>query len=564
MTGLTSKYLLDIETDDIDATKIYCIVLKKINGNYEDHTLSFDDHEVYTYEGSFGYPSLTEFRIKFVHDHDTVFIGHNLISFDIPVINRLLHMNIKLDQIEDTLLLSQLDDPRKNGGHSLKNWGQILKFPKIEFTDFKSGLTQEMLTYCMQDVDLNGKVWMTLVNKKIPSNVIETEKKVRGIIQKQEEHGFCLDFPKVMEFSSFLADNISRIEQELQEIFEPTTIHLKTKTKIIPFNPGSRQQIADRLIKQFGWKPNKFTNTGKPMVDEKILQEINIPESLKLVDYLTLQKRHAQVQSWIKATDQSNLVHGRVHTLGTVTGRMTHSNPNMAQVPSTRAPYGHQCREVWIPKKKNHVLLGCDAKSLELRCLAHYMDDEDFSREVIEGDIHTFNQQKAGLETRDQAKTFIYALIYGAGPGKIGSIVGGSASDGRRLIDNFMSSLPKLQRLKQKVDLIVQKKYVPGLDGRRIPVEHPHTGLNYLLQGAGAIICKHWLIQMYQIASKQELRAAPIANIHDEMQWEVHEDDVDKLTEAAHEAIKNVREILKFRCDLGCDVKTGKNWAETH
>jgi DNA polymerase I-like protein with 3'-5' exonuclease and polymerase domains len=561
---MTSRYLLDIETDDLNATKIYCIILRKINGLPSNKKLSFEEHEIYTYAGGLGYPSLNEFRKKFIKDHDVIFIGHNLISFDIPVINKLLNMDIKLNQIEDTLLLSQLDDPRKNGGHSLKNWGQILNFPKIEFTDFKSGLTQEMLTYCMQDVDLNGKVWMALVNKDIPDNVIETEKKVRYIIHKQEEHGFCLDMPKVMEFSSFLSDNINKIEQELQEIFEPTTIHLKTKTKIIPFNPGSRQQIADRLIKQFGWKPDKFTETGKPMVDEKILQDINTYESLKLVDYLTLQKRNAQVQSWINAADESNLVHGRVHTLGTVTGRMTHSNPNMAQVPSTRAPYGYQCREVWIPKEKDHILLGCDAKSLELRCLAHYMDDEDFSKEVIEGDIHTFNQNKAGLETRDQAKTFIYALIYGAGPAKIGAIVGGSANDGKRLIDNFMSSLPKLQRLKQRVDLTVQKQYIPGLDGRRVPVEHQHTGLNYLLQGAGAIICKHWLIQMYYIAFKKSLRATPIANIHDEMQWEVHENDVDKLTGAAHEAIKNVREILKFRCDLGCDVKTGKNWAETH
>ena len=133
-----------------------------------------------------------------------------------------------------------------------------------------------------------------------------------------------------------------------------------------------------------------------------------------------------------------------------------------------------------MPKDRvNNVLLGTDAEGLELRCLAHYMDDPEFTREVLDGDIHTFNQKKAGLDTRDQAKTFIYALIYGAGPAKIGQIVGGGSKEGKIMIDTFMSSLPKLSELKQKVERSVQRGYIRGLDGRRIPVEFSHTGLNY-------------------------------------------------------------------------------------
>jgi DNA polymerase I-like protein with 3'-5' exonuclease and polymerase domains len=394
------------------------------------------------------------------------------------------------------MIMSQLDSNKRDGGHSLRNWGNILNHPKDDFSDFSSGLTEEMLLYCKNDVDLTGKVWMTLQNKDIPQNVLVTEYRIRDIISRQKRSGFCLNIPLVMEFSATVSDKIHKIEEEFQKIFEPTIIHLKTKTKVIPFNPGSRQQIADRLIKQYGWEPKKFTETGKPMVDETILSEINSPESLKLVDYLILQKRRAQVNSWIEAADSSNLVHGSVYPLGTITGRMTHSKPNMAQVPSTRAPYGLLCREVWVPREPKNILLGCDAKSLELRCLAHYMGDADFSQEVIHGDIHTFNQNKAGLETRDQAKTFIYALIYGAGSKKIGSIVGGTGADGQQLIDNFMSSLPKFGLLKEKVDRAATRKYIKGIDGRKIPVNFPHTALNYLLQSAGAVICKHWLIHI--------------------------------------------------------------------
>ena len=192
------------------------------------------------------------------------------------------------------------------------------------------------------------------------------------------------------------------------------------------------------------------------------------------------------------------------------------------------------------------------------------MGDADFSQEVIHGDIHTFNQNKAGLETRDQAKTFIYALIYGAGSKKIGSIVGGTGADGQQLIDNFMSSLPKFGLLKEKVDRAATRKYIKGIDGRKIPVNFPHTALNYLLQSAGAVICKHWLIQMDDLVVQDNIRAFPVVNVHDEMQWEVLDKQAEQLKEVACKAIKSVKDILKFRCELDCDVKTGKNWAETH
>tara|TARA_R110000796_G_scaffold37491_3_gene94564 strand:- start:1417 stop:3102 length:1686 start_codon:yes stop_codon:yes gene_type:complete len=561
---MTTTYLLDIEADSLNPSLIYCVVLKEIIQTPESNQVNFGKHKVYTYQGLLGHPSLNDFRIRFKNDTTTMFVGHNLIDYDVPVINRLLKMNIRLDQMGDTMIMSQLDSNKRDGGHSLRNWGNILNHPKDDFSDFSSGLTEEMLLYCKNDVDLTGKVWMTLQNKDIPQNVLVTEYRIRDIISRQKRSGFCLNIPLVMEFSATVSDKIHKIEEEFQKIFEPTIIHLKTKTKVIPFNPGSRQQIADRLIKQYGWEPKKFTETGKPMVDETILSEINSPESLKLVDYLILQKRRAQVNSWIEAADSSNLVHGSVYPLGTITGRMTHSKPNMAQVPSTRAPYGLLCREVWVPREPKNILLGCDAKSLELRCLAHYMGDADFSQEVIHGDIHTFNQNKAGLETRDQAKTFIYALIYGAGSKKIGSIVGGTGADGQQLIDNFMSSLPKFGLLKEKVDRAATRKYIKGIDGRKIPVNFPHTALNYLLQSAGAVICKHWLIQMDDLVVQDNIRAFPVVNVHDEMQWEVLDKQAEQLKEVACKAIKSVKDILKFRCELDCDVKTGKNWAETH
>ena len=560
-----TKYILDIETDGLIATKIYCVVIQKVD-IVRNKEVIFGIPEVFTYGGGIGYPSLNDFRKRFVTAHDTIFVGHNILSFDIPTINRLLKMDIQLDQIEDTLLMSQIADPRREGGNSLRNWGEVLNFPKQEFCNFDKGLTENMIEYCVRDVAINAKVWMTLRNNRnIPENVLQMESSVRHIIDKQRNHGFCLNMQKAMIFSAFLEDKLNIIEKELQDIFMPTTVQMKTKTKIVPFNPGSRQQISNRLIDKFGWEPKEFTPTGQPKIDETILKNIGSPESLKMVEYLTLQKRKAHVQSWISAVDTDNMVHGNVRTLGTVTGRMTHNDPNMAQVPSVRAEYGERCRSLWVPKDRvNNVLLGTDAEGLELRCLAHYMDDSEFTREVLDGDIHTFNQNKAGLATRDQAKTFIYALIYGAGPAKIGQIVGGGSREGKTMIDTFMLSLPKLQTLKNKVERAVQRGYIMGLDGRRIPVQFPHTGLNYLLQSAGAIICKTWLVQIYQEIKQKGIRAVPVANIHDEIQFEVNRKDVDELTKATHVSIKKTKTILGFNCDLDCSVITGENWAETH
>ena len=216
------------------------------------------------------------------------------------------------------------------------------------------------------------------------------------------------------------------------------------------FNLGSRQQIG-KYLQWFGWKPKDFTETGQPIVDEKVLSNVkDIPEAQLIGEYLLVQKRIAQVESWVDAVEDDGRVHGYVNAIGAVTGRMTHSSPNMAQVPAGYSPYGEECRSCWIVPK-GYKLVGCDAAGLELRMLAHYMDDVEYTKEILHGDIHTANQTAAGLTTRDQAKTFIYAFLYGAGDAKIGTITGGSARDGRRLKEKFLTNTPALANLRDRV-----------------------------------------------------------------------------------------------------------------
>jgi len=285
-------------------------------------------------------------------------------------------------------------------------------------------------------------------------------------------------------------------------------------------------------------------------------------ESLK--EYLMLQKRIAQIESWIGAVESDGRVHGRVITNGAVTGRMTHHSPNMAQVPNSGAIYGPECRNLWTVEKGNR-LVGIDASGLELRMLAHYMNDDAYTNEVVSGDIHTANQTAAGLETRNQAKTFIYAFLYGAGSSKIGSITGGGAKEGQKLIDSFLRNTPKLKALREKVIRIMgQKGWLPGLDGRKLLCRSEHSALNTLLQGAGAIVMKQAVVLLSKRLKREKIEHKFCANVHDEWQIETKEDTADLVGQYGVWAIEQAGIELKMRCPLSGEYRSGLTWKDTH
>jgi DNA polymerase I-like protein with 3'-5' exonuclease and polymerase domains len=353
---------------------------------------------------------------------------------------------------------------------------------------------------------------------------------------------------------------------EVPRVSEKTGKQLKPL--LVTFNPGSRKQIGEKLI-ELGWKPEKFTETGQPQIDEGVLSKIELPEAKLIAEYLMLQKRVAQIESWMEAVGTDGRVHGRVITNGAVTGRMTHQSPNMAQIPNAGSVYGPECRECWTVEKGN-VLVGCDASGLELRMLAHYMKDEDYVKTVVEGsskegtDVHTKNQKAAGLQTRDQAKTMIYAFLYGAGSAKIGTIVGGGAKEGQKIIDNFLDATPALKVLRDRVAKFASKGYVPGLDGRKIWVRSEHAALNSLLQGAGAIVMKKALCIFYDKIKANKWSVKLVANVHDEFQFECPDSIAEEAGKAARLSIIEAGEHFKLRCPLDGEYKIGRNWKETH
>ena len=433
--------------------------------------------------------------------------------------------------------------------------------------------------YCIRDVEVTCDLYKHLTNeftkKDFSQESLDLEHKVAAIIAEQERNGFKLDLPYATCLLADIKGKMAGIYEQMQERWPPVitprfhkTSGKPIKDSVDTFNPGSRQQIGQKLI-ELGWKPTKLTPTGQPIVDEDTLKDIVFPEGQIIAEYLMLQKRVAQVESWLEAVGKDGRVHGKVITNGAVTGRMTHSSPNMAQIPNAGSIYGKECRECWTVESGN-VLVGCDASGLELRMLAHYMKDDNYVKTVTEGsskdgtDVHTQNQKAAGLETRDQAKTFIYAFLYGAGPAKIGSIVGGNAKAGQKLIDSFLANTPALQRLRNTVSRYASKGFVPGLDGRKIWVRSEHAALNSLLQGAGAIVMKKALVLFYDKTKANKWPVKLVANVHDEFQLEVSKEYATIVGEAAKASIVEAGEYFKLRCPLDGEYKIGANWRETH
>jgi len=497
-------------------------------------------------------------------------VGHNLIGYDMPVLERLWGITVAPERVLDTLVLSRLYEPSKSGGHSLRNWGECLGFPKGDHTDW-SQLSQEMIDYCIRDVEVTEAVHQKLMQEMtcFSPNCIELEHKVQASVQQQEINGWTLDQPLARDLCATFKERMNEIEEDLQQKFPPivherwsekTGKQLKDKVEV--FNVGSRQQIAKRLS-SLGVRFDKVTEKGNPIVDEAVLETIDLPEAKVVSEYLMLQKRYAQVNSWLEHVKEDGRVHGRVISNGAVTGRMTHQSPNMAQVPASHSPYGHECRSCWtVPEGKK--LVGFDASGLELRMLAHYMKDEDYTNEIINGDIHTANQRLAGLESRNQAKTFIYALLYGAGDEKLGSVAGGGRTTGKKLRESFLNNLPSFAALKDRVSNASSRGYLTGLDGRRLQVRSEHSALNTLLQAAGAIVMKKALVILDDYAKLWNLDYKIIGNIHDEVQSEVAEKDAEKFGWLAVECLKAAGLEFNLRCPLDGEYKVGTTWADTH
>jgi hypothetical protein len=598
-------YVFDIETDGLydQASKVHCIVLYDINGGT---TMSFD-------------PGSIDSALEHLSRAD-VLIGHNICFYDIPVLKKLFP-DIQINaRIIDTLICTRLIWPKEvlyeldteqypqvpknlRGSASLKAWGWRLATHKIEFKDFTE-YSQEMLDYCVQDVAVTSSLWQLISAQSYPESSLLLEHEFAFAINRQIRSGVPFDLDAALDLVDELRTKETQLEAKLKEIFPPIKHehvfvpkvnnskrgYVKgkpfTKVSYEEFNPGSRDQIAKRLGSKYGWKSERFTEKGNPVVDDDVLEKLPYPEAKALAEYMLVKKRLGQIASgnnaWIKLyNNDTGRIHGDVITNGCITGRCSHRNPNTGQVPASYSPYGKECRSLFTPPD-GWDLIGIDAKALELRCLAGYLaiwDNGEYARLVTDEtiDIHTYNQKQFGVETRDISKRLLYGMLYGCGSVKAGSIIDPNLKDenelrmlGRDAIDGFMRGVPALKALKLEIDKTIGLRgYLIGLDRRQLYCRSAFKGLNVLLQSAGAILMKQVVINIQKNIEENlglvcDHDWQQLLMVHDEVQIACKPQYTEAIREQAMLAFPQAQEFFGFRCLIEGDSRVGSSWAETH
>lgn len=562
--------------------------------------------------------------------------GHNILQYDVSVLERLTGVRRpQTCRIDDSLVRSRLLwlEPGSGpmGGSSLEEWGHWLGIRKGQFKGPWDKWSKEMEDYCKQDVVVHEAIDNCLAG--IPQNeaVVRIEHKVGEIIARQTANGWCYDkegglkliaeleiekaglldqlrsvFPDKMETLKTpthyeIRNNKAKViakaptkgaaEKSLRDLCKKVGIKFKDttativpgpmRTKLHPFNPDSGDQIADRLKERYKWKPTVFTDGGKPKTDYDVMSRLPYPEAKLLLKYGDNGKMLDYLLDYDKRVGASRdgKVHGSINVQGCVTGRMSHSQPNLGNVPKgEKDKEGKPLDDYWKIRRNfrarpGWVMVGGDASALEDRMRANrsgFYDPVEW--ELRKEDLHTVNMNILRTIvpecTRDNAKTFWYAWLYGARAKKQGSIFGKGADVGEKLDAKFKQGRPALAKLVAYCQRQAKEVgYLKLIDSRMVPCRSEHSALNTLLQGDGGVLMKVALIicdATLQKKYKPGLDYEFLGNIHDEFQMESRPEIAEEVGKTIVWSIAEAGRRLKVRVPLAGEYKVGASWAETH
>lgn len=588
------RLFFDLETDGLDPDVIHCIAVGE------------EGHPVWSYG-----PDQIKEGLEMLCKADEL-VAHNGLGYDFKVIEKLYPSWPFKGKRTDTLVLSRLiradlknEDfeynwandvmPKKfYGSHGLKAWGMRLQnrlegdFLKGDYDGGWEHWSQAMQDYCEQDVRVTMALYNFLKPEKQTTEAVDLAHEISAIADDIGNAGWTFDEAKAGKLYAELCVRREELDHELQDLFEPWEVsetfipkrNNKTlgyvegvpfiKTKTVEFNHNSRRHIEFCLTKKYGWKPAKTTPQGHAIIDDVVLGSLDYPEAKKLSELFLIQKRIGQLaegpQAWMKKVDSDGKLRHRIISPSTRTLRCTHIQPNLSQVPAVRLPYGKQCRELFtVPS--GYSLVGSDLSGIEIRLFAHFLalyDEGEYAKVILESDIHSYNQKATGLATRDQAKTWLYATLYGAGDAKVGSIVGKGAKEGKRLKDNFIEAVPAYGLLKTNVEKAASKGFIKTLGSNRIKVNSSHTSLNSLLQSAGAVICSKWVSLISKAIKEKKLDCTIVGWIHDEVQIAVRKGQEEYVGDLARRCAKEAGEAYSLRIPIDAEYAVGRSWADTH
>ena len=585
------RLVFDLEADGLldEVTKIHCIVAQDVDTGeiFEFYNYLKDDTPPASDRCHGGLVT----GMAFLATADEL-IGHNIQGYDIPVLAKVLGWSPSPEtKITDTLVMARVHRPDIGaldkadpecpktvfGRHSLDAWGYRVGERKAEYDGGWEKLTQEMLDYCVQDVRANTKVFLHLESLGLSEQALALEHAFADECRQVMDRGWRFDTEAALELQRDLEVRQAEIQDELVGMFPGWEIEYETpktkqkRTKFKPFNPGSRQQLAQLFQERHGWKPKVFTDSGQPKVDEKVLEALDFPEAQLAAENLMIGKILGMVATgkaaWLEQVKDGRIF-GFINHCGANTSRCTHRAPNLAQVPSSGV-YGKRCRSLFLGAEGG-CLVGGDASGIELRMLAHYMfpyDNGNLIDVVLNGDIHQTNFEALKwcpkINERRDAKAPIYAMLYGAGDMKLGEFGGGGYQMGKKMRAALYQAIPGFRKLTEAVKAAYNDSgSLKALDGRRLYPRGENSALNTLLQGAGAVVMKQAVVLAGPLVRRN--RGHLVGLIHDEMQAESSNDRAQEIGACIKESIVEAGEILGVRCPLDGEYMSGPNWTHTH
>ena len=606
------KIIYDIETNGLIDTvdTIWLVVTKNIDTN---EIITFSDYDV----DSKPLNELVPFLNK-----ATVLIGHNIIGYDNVVMHKLLNWTPPTSiKMIDTMIISQMNNFRREGKHSLKNFGLILNDAKGESPDFLK-YSPEMKTYAIQDVNLNHKVYKYVINEaqQLIANrpkfqqALRTEHAIAELCSQQIKTKWKFNTPLARKHYEYLASEMKIIEDEINPTLKPRKVLIdKDPKKAKYLQDGRFSSVSARMLSQFlgteikqtdtdkwnpndtfqrfnmieadlgnmdqvrgmlldnGWQPSQYTPKGEPKITEDTLSSIKGDIGQKVLKYYQLRSRHSVLRGWIELAEANNdRVYVEAFNIGTPTYRQRHSK--IVNVPSSNSFFGKEMRELFIADT-DKVMVGCDSSGNQIRALGHYLNSKEINDHILNGDIHQRTADVVGVP-RQLAKSLLYATIFGAGFAKLGKMVNGieDLEKGKEVKNKLYVAFPGLKELNNRLNKFfytTQNKdgmgFIPALDGRKIYAESSFKLLNYLLQAYEAITVKSAVVNAFKMFKEEKLNVDMLGLIHDEVQVQTKPENIKRVKEILSYSFGDfITKELELNIQMAGDAKEGKNWYETH
>lgn len=606
------KLIYDLETNGLvdQVSVIWIAVVKDIDTN---EVFTFSDHD----KDSKPLNELVPFL-----NRATVLIGHNIIGYDNVVMHKLLKWNPPATiKMIDTMIISQMNNFRRDGKHSLKNFGMILGDAKGESPDFLK-YSPEMKTYAIQDVNLNHKVYKYVVNeaqtliKNRPSfkQALQTEHGIATICSEQVKNKWKFNTELAKKHYSFLTSEMKVIEDKVNPTLKPRKVYVDKEDKTAKYlQDGRLSSVSARMLTQFlgkevkqedtdmwdpkkkfrrfnmveadlgnmdqvrgmlldnGWIPTQFTPRGEPKVTEDSIHTIKGDLGKEILHYYSLRSRHSVLKGWIELAElNDNRVYVESFNIGTPTFRQRHSK--IVNVPSSNSYFGKEMRELFVADQ-DKVMVGCDSSGNQIRALGHYLNNKDVNEHILNGDIHQRTADIVGVP-RNVAKSILYATIFGAGMAKLGKMVLGydDVEKGRDVKNKLYTVYPGLKELTKRLNNFFHTTeykngigFVPALDGRKIYAESSFKLLNYLLQAFEAITVKTAVVNAFKMFKEEKLDVNMLGLIHDEVQCQCNPKDLKRVKEILEYSFgEYITTTLKLNIQMAGEAKSGLTWSDTH